>query len=232
MKSAKLTKPHAQSNFFMKLKQLVLFVIISVLLRARIGVAQETTYLDNTSQPVTGTRGFNLTQTGAQFLTGTNAGGYVLNSLQLLFAAAVGSPEISYLRCDLLSDYYNSPAVLLNVFIPNDNPTTVGLHTFVPLQPLFALTTLDANTDYWLFFYPSGGSSLGYYRYNFTDSINSTSIDGWRVTGETFSPFSPGQTGLPMFSLNATAIPEPSTLALLATALAAICCKFRAAKQT
>jgi hypothetical protein len=216
----------------MKLKQLVLFAIISVLLKARIGVAQETTYLDNTSQPVTGTRGFNLTQTGAQFLTGTNAGGYVLNSLQLLFADASGNPEISYLRCDLLSDYFNLPSVILTAFIPNDNPTTAGLHTFVPLQPSAPSVILAANTDYWLFFYPHGGSSLGYYRYNFTDSVNSTSIDGWRVTGETFSPFSPGQTGLPMFSLNATAIPEPSTLALLATALAAIGCKFRAAKQT
>jgi PEP-CTERM motif len=217
----------------MKPNQLVFFAIICVLLQSRISNAQgAATYLDNTGQPVSGTRGFDLTATGAQFVTGTNAGGYVLNSLQLLFAEAVGSPEARYLRCDLLSDYYNSPSILLDSFIPNDNPTTAGSHTFVRRQPLAPPTILVANTDYWLFFYAPSGSSFGYHRYNFTDSINSTSIDGWRVTGETFTPFPPGQTGLPMFSLNATAIPEPSTLALLAAALAAIGCKFRAAKQT
>jgi hypothetical protein len=201
----------------MKPKQLFLFAVFSAMLQSRICNAQgATTYLDNTGQPITGTGGFNTTAyLTAQFQTGTNANGYVINGLQFLFADAGGSPDFPYLRAYLLSDLNNSPYIFLDTFIPNDNPTNAGLHTFERNQPLFPSVILDANTDYWLFFSPYGGSSLGYYRYSFTDSVNSTSVDGWRITGETYSPYPPAQPGFPMFSINATTIPEPSSVSLL-----------------
>jgi hypothetical protein len=204
----------------------VLFFCLIELVQPQLASAQTpTTFLNNTGQPITGTGSFGVTYTGAQFLTGTNPGGYVLNGLQLLFANADGNPNTPYITCLLLSDDHNTPAVHLNSFVLGDNPTAAGLHTFTTLQPPFDLTTLGANTDYWLYFLSSGGSSLGEYNFSFTDSANSVSSDGWRITGNILY----GQVGIPMFTINATPIPEPSTVSLLLTMVLAAAChnKFR-----
>lgn len=198
----------------MKLKNVaIFFVCASVFFKQQTGNAQSSvTYLNNTGQPITGTADIdsNLYLT-AQFLTGTNAGGYIINSVQFLFADASGSPNLtSYLRCDLCSSIYDLPQSVLDTFVPNDNPTTAGLHTFERLQPLDSPVNLAAATDYWLLFIPSGNSSVGEYRYSLTDSANSVANDGWSITGNVWN----GQVGLPMFTINATAIPEPSSVSL------------------
>ena len=122
----------------MNLKQTAVWVFCMVCLLQSQNISAQTSYLDNTGQPITATGSSSFTHAGEQFQTGTNAGGYILNGLQLLFAVAQGSPVQFYLECFILSGYSNSPAVQLpRLFIPNDNPTTAGLHTYVSSQLLF-----------------------------------------------------------------------------------------------
>ena len=200
---------------------------MSVSLRACIGGAQGVIYLDNTGQPITGTGNLDSSPVySVQFLTGTNSGGYAINGMQSLFADAVGSPDLrSYLRCDLCSSMYDLPYFVLDSFYLSDNPTNAGLHSFGHQQTSVAPVILDANTPYWLLFVPIGNSSVGEYRYSLTDSVNSIANDGWSITGKVWG----GQIGLPMFTIDATALPEPSVLALSAVAgllgLAGGCCR-------
>jgi hypothetical protein len=195
----------------MSLKKFFLFTVFIVLLPALTSLAQGViTYLDNTSDLIK-TNSDLPSFVGAQFHTGTNAGGYRIDGLQLLFADAQGEPGDPRFRILLLEDYFNSAGPIISYFLPTDNPTNAGLHAVLPDR----LTELQANTDYWLLWHRYGFTSAGSHIWSFTDSANSASIDGWRVTGEIFMP---GQIGIPLFSVNATAIPEPSTLALTAAA--------------
>lgn len=209
----------------MKLPKVVVLCVIAVsAFQPRITKAQ-ITYLDNTSQPITSTAGFNLTpHPAAQFLTGTNADGYIMNSVQFLFADASGSPDFpSYLRCGLFASDHDLPSFQLDAFVATDNPTTAGLYTFVRQNPSFYPVILDANSDYWLMFFSLGGSSAGEYRYSLTDSVNSVANDGWSMTGNAWN----GQVGLPMFTINATAIPEPLSVSLCFSMVLVIACHKR-----
>jgi hypothetical protein len=208
----------------MKLKLFFILAIFLAILSSRFCSAQGSpNYLDNTGELIkTNTGLFGLL--GMQFQAGTNAGGYVLNGLQLLFADAEGDPSPPKFRVILLADYFNSYGMELAHLQTTANPTNAGLYYFSPDR----LVELQAGTNYWLLMFLYGGTSLGSYQWSFTETAHFASVDGWSITGNTL----PGQPGFPMFSINATAIPEPSTLALLAAALAAIGCKYRAAKQT
>jgi hypothetical protein len=204
--------------------RLSFFVIFIVLFHARICVAQDSfTYLNNTNAPISTNAGlFGLL--GTQFQTGTNAGGYMMDGLQLLFANAEGDPSPPRFRVILLADYFNSTGLELAHLQTINNPTNAGFYNFLPDRPV----ELQAGTDYWILMFLYGGTSAGIYRWSFTDSDNSSSIDGWRVTGLTL----PGQIGIPIFFVNATAIPEPSTFTLLLVALTTMYRKYKFSKVT
>lgn len=202
----------------MKLRQIIALAGCAVsLLASQLARAQGVvTYLDNTSQPIGGSNEFGLV--GFQFQTGTNAGGYTLNSIQLLFADARGNPYpglIAYVTQDL----NGSPGNWIEVFQPVANPEVAGIYTFMPsTNPAYysGNSFLTNSANFWMFIGNTIGSSSGSYALDYANTAAAAASDGWFITGRTGI----GQIGIPMFSINATPVPEPSTFALLVVALA------------
>jgi hypothetical protein len=164
------------------------------------------TYLDNTSQPSAGTITVG-SAFGMQFQTGTNAAAYTVNNIQLLFANASGDTDPSGLGILLTVDYLGGPGALVAFLQPSSNPTMAGFYPLTP-QPV---ATLAGNTLYWLLVATvTGGNS---YELNYANTTTAIASDGWFITGNTAF----GQAGLPIFSIAATPVPEPSVLVLLIT---------------
>ena len=198
----------------MKLKKLIVLVAcVCGFLTPRNNRAQDVvTYLDNTGQPIAGSMGLGLGygSVGAQFQTGTNGGGYFLDSIQLQFADATGSPMFSGLGVVLCSDYFDGPGNPVSFLDASQNPLTSGLYTYTPRTDAI----LESNTKYWLIVGVTsilGGSA---YNVSYTSTTMASSPDDWTITGITAI----GQAGIPIFSIDAISVPEPSVFALLVTA--------------
>ena len=182
---------------------------------SRLAPAQGSAYLSNTNQPVADT--INLDGlVAAWFWTGTNAGGYLFNSLQFLFSESEGKPPVPTFFSVLVMGYPEISVPILANLVPVDNPTNAGLHAFLP----DAEVMLNPNTRYPFDFISTSGTSFQNFRWSLTDSTNSSSVDGWRVEEN----LNATQPGIPFFVINATAIPEPSAFALLIMPLTAILC--------
>jgi hypothetical protein len=202
------TKTTSQTDKTMKLKQIITIIgCMAGMFAPQLTSAQgRVTFLDNTGQTVAGNNGVGLGGAGSridvQFQTGTNAGGYTLNSISFLMANAnnnTGAAQIG-----VLADEYG--ASLFLPFIASPGPTNAGLYTY-----LVPSVTLAANTDYWLMFNNKG---IGPFQWSYASTTAAATVDGWSITGNT-GPVGTTPVGIPMFAINATAVPEPSSVALL-----------------
>lgn len=179
--------------------------------------AQGVVYLNNTGNTVAGywAMGRDASAVGAEFQTGSNEGGYAVNTLQLLFGTPTGNPQLTTFTIELCADNSGAPGSVIYYFDPGQNPLAAGLNTFTATpNTLFPNNDgLSANSDYWLLILVTGGQ-LGPDAYNlsFTTDTAIVSPDGWMNVGNIAS----SQGGLPMFTLDATAVPEPSSFTLLA----------------
>lgn len=167
------------------------------------------TCLANTNQSIAGSLGMGSTDgsIGAQFQTGTNSSGYVLNGLELLFADATGSPIFSGLSVVCFLDSSGAPGFPGTILIPEQNPLTAGLYHYTPQTP----ATLEGNSRYWIIVAVTSVSFSTAYNLSYTSTTAASSVDGWFITGNTAI----GQAGIPMFAINATPVPEPSAFVLL-----------------
>jgi len=195
----------------MKLKWSIAIVGCAVCLLARqLACAQGVfTYLANTNQSIAGSLGMGSTygSIGAQFQTGTNSSGYVLNDLQLLFADATGSPLFPSLNIMICEDNSGGPGRIVSFFAVEQNPLTAGIYNYTPLT----IATLGSSTPYWMIVYLTSVSSAGNYNLSYASITAASSVDGWLITGNTAI----GQAGIPMFAVNATPVPEPAAFVLL-----------------
>jgi hypothetical protein len=200
----------------MKLKNIIALIVCAVgLLAPQLTGAQGVmTYLDNTGQPVAGSLdlGISYGSIGTQFQTGTNEAGYVLNSLQLLFADATGSPSFSGFNIVVCADNSGGPGSIITFFATGQNPLTAGFYNYTPLT----IATLGSNTPYWVIVYNTSGNFNSAYNLSYTSTTAATAVDGWFIPGNTAI----GQAGILIFAINATPVPEPSIFALLVMALA------------
>lgn len=216
-------------------KELLIKTIVAIaiaFLVPRICPAQETTYLSNLGQSPGGTLGIgNNSWWAAGIMTGTNSGGYLLDSIQLsmaddystgnspnnftvmLYAAAPGGVHIPE----------NSIAILDG----SANPATAGVYTYTPASSLM----LSPGSSYSIvltsgtpFITPNpggGGPPPSGYLWNLSNSTNPyvyNPSDGW------FSPYtyhstdginwSAGLGTFPQFSITAEPVPEPGILSL------------------
>jgi hypothetical protein len=178
-------------------------------------------YLNNTSQSVVGNLsiGLDYSSIGIEFQTGTNAGGYFLNDLQLLFADATESPIYSGLHVVILSDPFGAPGMNVAVLGTSQDPLNAGFFTYSPQTS----ATLEADTLYWLVVSTTATALGSAYNLRYTTDATTTSLDGWEITGNTAF----GQPGYPVFSINAIAVPEPSTFILSVLGSALIASKFK-----
>jgi hypothetical protein len=203
-------------------KTIVSGIIASVfgLLAPQILQAQGTTYLSNLEQSSAGSFAAGSDSwLAATFETGTNAGGYVINSIQLAMSNASGNPSGFQV---MLYRGGGTPGTLLGTLNGSLDPVTAGIYTYTPAATLtlpisgpydIVLTagTAVGNGAYeWSgagmnSYNPSGGwSSLGVVAGFWTSSNGS--LLSWIHNGSAF----------PQFAIDATAVPEPSTTALAA----------------
>jgi hypothetical protein len=198
----------------------IISMFVVGLLAQQIAVAQgTTTYLSNLGQASVGSLAVGSDSwLAAAFMTGTNAGGYVLDSVQLSLADASGSP--SGFTVMLYATNPNTPAPFsyLSTLNGSLDPVAAGVYTFTPastltLRPgvfydvvLTAETPIAAGAYEWSFattssYNPSGGWFAGL---SVLTSGNG-SPPSWHVSAGNYA----------QFAINAS-VPEPSALALLA----------------
>jgi hypothetical protein len=195
-----------------------IFVIASVvaLFTARLALAQGTLYVSGIGQSATGSAGVGSDAWFSEsFLTGPNPGGYLLNSIQVAVGQSPGSP--AGLNVSIYNNSYPNYGInigSLNGSDPNSNgifsytasgivlsPSRYYCLIFTALTPvaqgLYSLPIIAGNayatSDSW----SMGGGSFLY-----------SSVDGldWRRS-QTLNYFA--------VAINATAVPEPSSLCLL-----------------
>ena len=150
------------------------------------------------------------------FRTGTNAGGYSLNSFQVVLADASGNPSgftaMLYTEVGAASPTPGSSLGTLNGSL---NPATGGIYTYNPASNL----TLSWNTDYCIVLTSGTAVANGAYEWSVTSTFTPTLIGGWHG-GDALFPSSDGLNWgythvYAQIALYATAVPEPSSLGLL-----------------
>jgi hypothetical protein len=211
-------------------------VLAVALLSPQIIQAQGTTYMSNLGQFTDGSLAVGSDSwVGNEFVVGTNAGGYVLNSVQLQMAAASGNPggfsvilyQYNWLSFNPVHPIYPSyPSGGSNLFtttllIGSTNPSAAGIYTYTPPANL-TLSSGDLCS-----IVIAAGTTVANGSYNWSEGLSfSTGIglDGWR-TSDTIAQSSDGgsswrndlnYSAYPQFAINATAVPEPGVLGLLA----------------
>ncbi len=194
-------------------------------LAQQVSQAQGIVYLSNLGQTSTGgTTVGSDSWLATQFITGFNAGGYSLNSIQLAMADAVGDPggftaTLYTFGGSLAGAQY--PGVSLGDLNGSVNPATGGLYTYTPTSDLI----LSPNTSYFIVLAAGTAVAAGAYEWSVetTSSDNFSSSDDWAgfVSFESSAGSSWKTIGgsypnfiVPQYAINATAIPEPGVLSL------------------
>jgi hypothetical protein len=213
------------------MKKLIVLVLITLVAR-QITQAQGTTYVSTLGQSSSGGAPIGSDSwRAAAFRTGSNSGGYILDSVQIAMTGASGVP--TGFTVMLYAGFF--PQSGLTSLSGSANPSTAGVYDYTPPSSLalaprtyynVVLTagTPTANGAYgWSTAVWSPGlfnQSGGWAGYFIGASCNYTSTDGlaWYVAES--------DPGLFQFAVNATPVPEPGVLAfLLLGGLSLICCE-------
>ena len=116
------------------------------------------------------------------FRTGSNSGGYTLESVTVKFAATNGSPGALTVAIHDHGSISQGPSGNTAVAtLSGSNPSTAGDYTFT----CSGSCTLSASTTYWVVMYSaSGGTNSNYYSLTWTASNNQTSdpsSEAWQI---------------------------------------------------
>jgi hypothetical protein len=193
-------------------------VLVNILI-PQMSQAQGTVYVSNLGQTSVGnvSAGSNA-WFAADFITGTNVDGYTLNSIELGMTDATGNPN------GFMAMIYSAnggagvtPGNNLETLNGSANPSTAGIYTYNDVSNL----TLLPSTYYFIVLTAGTAISSGAYGWSVTDTpsfgynsyhwggevffLQSNNGSSWNSTSSTY-----GQ-----FALNATPVPEPSSLVLL-----------------
>jgi hypothetical protein len=173
------------------------------------------TYFSNLGQPSVGSQPVGSDSWLAiEVLTGGNRAGYSLDSIQLAMTDASGSPSgFTVMLCSNAS----SPGPVLDTLNGSLSPVSSGIYTYTPASNL----TLKGNSAYYIVITAGTAVADGAYEWSLAGANSYDSVGGWHEPGGIFtssngSSWSLDTGSYPQFAINATAVPEPSTLALLA----------------
>ena len=198
----------------MKKEVLISIVLVTQLFAPSLVEAQGTVRVSNVDQTPTGSMGVDSDSWIAQsFRTGTNGGGYMLDSIQLLMNAATGSP--SGFSVLIYSNLGNGvPGSSLGSLSGSD-PVGGGLLTYAASDLL-----LSPSTSYFVVVTAEAPVMQGVY--NWSSVANGfASSDGWSIP-VSYSNSTDGSSwtwhlrqDVFQLSIDATLIPEPSAMSLI-----------------
>ena len=196
------------------MKTLIITLAIGLLIQQK-GQAQGTIYLSNLGQTSTGSSPVgNDSWIASEIMTGANAGGYALDSIQLEMADASGNP--TGFTAAIYSETGVSgfvPGTSLCVLNGSIDPSNSGIYTYTSAPSIM----LSPSTIYFIVLTAGTAIGNGAYEWNLTGPNLYNPIDGWRAGGIWDS--SDGShwsyhSGSPQFALGATPVPEPGVLGL------------------
>jgi hypothetical protein len=184
------------------------------LLTPQIAPAQGTVYISNVGQPSTGSEAAGSDSwLAAEFRTGNNASGYIINSIQLGMLDAAGNP--SDLTVMIYTDHVASgePGFSLGTLDGSSNPTTAGNYTYTDDSNII----LSHNTQYFIVLTSGTTVADGAYNWSF-EGANSYNLNGgWSLgtapiflTSNDGSSWNRVNSVFAQFSITATLVPEPS----------------------
>ena len=197
------------------MNKIILVLVIGLLTQQTI-LAQGTVYISNLGQTPTGSNSVGSDSwIASEIMTGANAGGYLLNSVQLAMVDGSGNPSgftaMIYSETGVSGFFPGTNLCTLN---GSTDPSTTGIYAYTPASNLM----LSPSTIYYLVLTAGTTVANGTYEWSLTSPISYNPIDAWKAGGVWKS--SDGlawlyNSGAPQFAITATAIPEPGSLTLL-----------------
>ena len=181
--------------------------------------AQGTVYVSSLGLPSTGSAPVgNDSWLAEDIRTGTNADGYLLNSVQLALTNASGNPSgfsAMIYNVNPLIVSGAAPGINLGTLNGSLDPVAAGIYTYSPASSL----TLSPSPEYFIVLTAGTGVSDGAYQWSNTSTRAPTLSGGWNgnhilLSSSDGAKWGPGP-GYAQFAIAAIAVPEPSTLALL-----------------
>jgi hypothetical protein len=189
------------------------------LLAQQMAVAQgTTTYLSNLGQAPAGSLAVGSNSWVAMAVqTGTNAGGYVLDSVQLALADASGSPAGFTVLLYATHPASTAPHSYLATLNGSLDPVTAGVYTYSPASTL----TLLPDMFYDIVLTAETPIAVGAYEWSFASTRSYNPSGGWSPNGSVWTSgngsFWNGSAGAyAQLAVSATPVPEPATAGLLA----------------
>ncbi len=186
--------------------------------------AQGTIYLSNLNQPSVGSLAVGSDSWVAGiFIVGNNPGGYILNSVELSMNNAPSSPSGLQAMIYKSGPGTATPGVKVGTLICSLDPVTAGVYTFTPDSPIAFLP----GGGYAIVLTSGTAVSNGAYEWNYGAANSYNPTGGWSsLTGSLGSAWL-SSNGSPIswvvdrgaylqFSIEATAVPEPGVLSLIA----------------
>jgi hypothetical protein len=192
----------------------IIFALVLVLvLLPKAVLSQGALYLSNLGESSSG----GYVGGGSQnFETGEASSGYILNSVTLQMGGY--APIASNFSVSIYSDNSGQVGVSVGLLSGNSDPETAG-------QYIYAASgiVLNSTTTYWIVAVCDSSSSNplfppGGYIWPSTMSSNYVSEDGWKIDNSGNPEFPT----ILQFALNATPVPEPSTVAIVGLGLIAV----------
>jgi len=209
-----------QPTYMKKIILLAISAFALAVLSPHIAQAQGTLYVSSLGLTSSGSASVGSNSwLAAYLLTGTNAGGYLLNSVELALADASGTPS----GFTAMIYNYNPhigvavlPGSSLGTLNGSLNPVAGGIYTYSPASTL----TLSPSTSYFIVLTAGTAVANGAYEWSFASTGAPTLSGGWIAAGPLLSSSDGLNWGslasvVPQFAIYATPpVPEPSTLGL------------------
>ena len=197
-----------------------IIVLAMELLTPQITRAQGTlTYLSNLGQPSVGSEDVaSNSWLAAEFQTGTDAGGYALNSIQLAMTDASGSPNgfAVMIYSQLTAFGASHPRTNIDTLNGSTDPSTAGIYIYTDSSNLI----LSPSTLYSIVLTSGIAVTNGAYEWSDVNTNSYTPVGGW-VGGinneQSANGLAWGRSSsiFPQFAIDATPTPEPSSSWLL-----------------
>ncbi len=186
--------------------------------------AQGTTYLSNLDQASIGSLavGSNSWVAG-MFYVGNNSGGYALNSVELAMKDAVGNPSGLQVMIYTVGGGGFSIISSIGTLSGSLDPVTGGVYTYTPNAPI----TFAPSNAYAIVLTSGTTVADGAYEWSYGAANSYNPIGGWyTLLGNAAGAWTSGNglmlswvrngSAFPQFSIEATAVPEPGVLSLIA----------------